>query len=195
MVAARMTRRITCYALRLGAVALCACASFARAEDPVKIEIRSPKPGETLRGKIDMAPLTGLAIAGERPTSFDAMLVRDVSGPTEYPSGIDSDNDGDVGKTERSLTPGVDDTPNTDPDDSILAAEVMAAKSLLGGLDSTRVPVGGASFSGEIDPNAGRGVNANNDALLDLPLSGDFDKARGALEAIKLRGPSGGTNM
>jgi len=162
---------------------------------PVKIEIRSPKPGETLKAKTDMAPLAGLAIAGERATAFDVMVVIDVSGSTEYPSGIDVDDDGVVGQTERSVTPGVEDTPNTDPDDSILAAEVAAAKSLLGGLDASRVHVGVASFSGEIDPNTGRGVNAANDALLELPLTGDFNSARGALEAIKLRGPSGGTNM
>jgi len=162
---------------------------------PVKIEIRTPKPGETLRNKTDMAPLAGLAIAGERATNFDVMVVIDVSGSTEYPSGIDVDNDGILGQTERSTTPGVEDTPNTDPDDSILSAEVMAAKSLLGGLDASRVHVGVASFSGEIDPNTGRGVNAANDAMLELPLTADFNAVRGALEAIRLRGASGGTNM
>src|SRR5262245_11569876 len=108
----------------------------ARAQDamPVKIEIRSPKPGETLKNKTDMAPLAGLAIAGERATAFDVMLVIDVSGSTEYPSGIDVDNDGVIGQTERSVTPGVSDTANTDADDSILAAEVAAAKALLSGL-------------------------------------------------------------
>jgi Mg-chelatase subunit ChlD len=162
---------------------------------PVKIEIRTPKPGETLRNKTDMAPLAGLAIAGERATNFDVMIVIDVSGSTEYPSGIDVDNDGVLGQTERSTTPGVDDTPNTDPDDSILAAEVMAAKSLLSGLDASRVHVGVASFSGEIDPITGRGVNAANDAMLELPLTADFNAVRGALEAVRLRGPHGGTNM
>src|SRR5215471_2671458 len=63
-------------------------------EDAVKIQIQTPRPGETLKNKTDMAPLAGLAIAGERPTNFDVMLVLDVSGSTEYPSGIDVDHDG-----------------------------------------------------------------------------------------------------
>jgi von Willebrand factor type A domain-containing protein len=183
------------------AAAALLCAPAARAQDakgdalPVKIEIRSPKPGETLHNKTDMAPLAGLAIAGERAVNFDVMIVIDISGSTEYPSGIDVDGNGVIGQTERSVTPGVDDTPNTDPNDSILAAEVAAAKSLLSGLDPSRVHVGVASFSGEIDPTTGRGVNAANDAQLELPLSADFNAARGALEAIKLRGADGGTNM
>ena len=162
---------------------------------PVKIEIRTPKPGETLHNKTDMAPLAGLAVAGERPTKFDVMIVIDVSGSTEYPSGIDVDNDGVTGVTVRSLSPGVDDTPNTDPDDSILSAEVAASKALLEGLDPSRVHVGLATFSGEIDPNTGRGVNADKDAMLEVPLTDNYAAVRGALEAVRLRGAFGGTNM
>src|SRR5262245_33810348 len=177
-------------------LALAALAALpARAEDPVRIEIRSPKPGETVKNKTDMAPMAGLAVAGERPTAFDVMLVLDVSGSTEYPSGIDVDGDGTIGQTERSITPGVADTVNSDPDDSILAAEVIACKTLLDQLDPTRVHVGVASFSGEVDNTTGRGTGAGRDALLELPLSGDYNAVRGALEAVRLRGPSGGTNM
>jgi von Willebrand factor type A domain len=178
--------------------AVCAFALLAlpaRADDPVKIEIHSPKPGETVKNKTDMAPMSGLAIAGERPTAFDVMLVLDVSGSTEYPSGIDVDNDGKIGQTERSITPGVGDTANDDPDDSILSAEVAACKALLEQLDPQRVHVGVASFSGEVDTVTGRGMNRGNDALLEVPLTSDYDKVRGALEAVRLRGPTGGTNM
>jgi hypothetical protein len=199
MVGTRMHRRFAVTAsLSRALAALLACAAFAAHADdagPVKIEIRSPKPGETLHNKTDMAPLAGLAIAGERPTSFDVMVVIDVSGSTEYPSGIDVDNDGVTGQTERSLSPGVADTPNTDPDDSILSAEVAAATALLDGLDASRVHVGLATFSGDIDPVTERGVNAANDAQLEVPLTDNYGALRGALEAVKLRGPSGGTNM
>jgi hypothetical protein len=184
--------------LARGFTAVLACLALeARAGDSqaVKIEIRSPRPGETLRNKTDMAPLAGLAIAGERPTSFDVMLVLDVSGSTEYPSGIDVDNDGVTGQTERSVMPGVADTPNTDPDDSILAAEVAASKALLESLDPQRIHVGVASFSGEIDPNTGRAANPANDAQLEQAITADYNAVRGALEAVRLRGPSGGTNM
>ena len=178
-------------------LAVCALAlpAAVRAEDAVKIEIRSPKPGETIKNKPDMAPLAGLAIAGERPTAFDVMLVLDVSGSTEYPSGIDVDNDGKIGQTQRSITPGVGDMANDDPDDSILAAEVAASKALLDQLDPQRVHIGVASFSGEVDTNTGRGAGRGNDALLEVALTANYDAVRGALEAVRLRGPTGGTNM
>jgi Mg-chelatase subunit ChlD len=176
---------------------ICALAltTSARAADPVKIEIRSPKPGETVKNKTDMAPMSGLAIAGERPTAFDVMLVLDVSGSTEYPSGIDVDDDGKIGQTQRSITPGVGDLANDHPDDSILAAEVAASKALLDQLDPQRVHIGVASFSGEVDTNTGRGAGRGNDALLEVGLTSNYDAVRGALEALRLRGPTGGTNM
>jgi len=178
------------------AVAALALPAFApRAEDTVKIEIRTPKPGETVKNKTDMARMTGLAIAGDRPTAFDVMLVLDVSGSTDYPSGIDVDNNGKIGETERSLSPGEPDVPCNDPNDSILAAEVVAGKTLLDQLDPQRVHIGVASFSGEVDPATGRGLNRGNDALLELPLSSDYNAVRGALQAVLLRGASGPTNM
>ena len=83
----------------------------------MRIDIRSPHPGETLRNKIDMAPLAGVAIAGERPSTFDVIVVIDVSGSSAYPSGIDVDNDGVLGETRRSPISSEPDVPNTDPDD------------------------------------------------------------------------------
>lgn len=200
-VAGRMPRPLIPSLARASGHALCAalaCAAFAaRAadDDAVKIEIRSPHPGETVKNKTDMAPLAGLALAGERPVNFDVMIVLDVSGSTEYPSGIDVNGNGKLGETVRSTNPGDPDVPNTDPDDSILAAEVAASKSLLEGLDPKRVHVGVLSFSGEVDEVTGRGLNRGQDALLELPLSADYGAVRGALEAVRLRGPSGGTNM
>jgi hypothetical protein len=183
------------FAALLAVAPLIVVAPVVRAEDAVKIEIRSPKPGETVKNKTDMAPMAGLAVAGDRPTQFDVMIVLDVSGSTDYPSGIDVNNDGKIGETERSLSPGTDDIPCTDPGDSILAAEVTASKTLLQQLDSQRVHIGVASFSGEVDPVTGRGLNRGNDALLELPLSSDYNAVAGALQAVLLRGASGPTNM
>jgi len=181
-------------ALALG-VAL--AAGGARAQDAagVKIEIRSPRPGETIRNKTDMAPLAGLAIAGERPTSFELVVVIDVSGSTAYPSGLDVNGDGVLGETQRSPVSSQPDTPNTDPGDSILAAEVSAAKALLEGLDPARIHVGVVSFSGEVDPVTQRGLGRGDDALLEQALTPDYAAVSRALDAVLLRGPSGGTNM
>jgi hypothetical protein len=172
-------------------------APLASAADPqaVRIDIRSPHPGETLRNKTDMAPLAGIAIAGERPTTFDIVVVIDVSGSAAYPSGIDVDNDGVIGETRRSPIGSEPDVPNTDPDDSILAAEVSAARTLLDGLDPTRVHVGVVSFSGEIDQTTGRRLGRSDDALLEQAVTPDYGAVRRALEAVLLRGANGGTNM
>ena len=161
----------------------------------VQIEIRSPRPGETIRNKTDMAPLAGLATAGERPTSFEVMVVIDVSGSTEYPSGIDVDGDGVLGETQRSPISSQPDTPNTDAEDSVLGAEIAAARALLEGLDATRVHVGVVSFSGEVDPVTQRRLGRSDDALLEQALTPDYAAVRRALEAVLLRGPNGGTNM
>lgn len=183
-------------ALALGAAGL-APAPRAHAQDAnsVQIEIRSPRPGETIRNKTDMAPLAGLAIAGERPTSFDVVIVLDVSGSTAYPSGIDVDGDGLLGETQRSPISSQPDTPNTDPDDSVLAAEVSASRALLDGLDPSRVHVGVVSFSGEVDPVTQRRLGRGDDALLEQALTPDYAAVKRSLEATLLRGPNGGTNM
>jgi len=170
---------------------------IAQAQDamPVQIEIRSPRLGETIRNKTDMAPLAGLAIAGARPTSFDLVVVIDVSGSTAYPSGIDVDGDGVLGETQRSPIASSPETPNSDPEDSVLAAEIAAAKALLDGLDPARVHIGVVSFSGEVDPVTQRRLARGDDALLEQGLTPDYTAVRRALEAVLLRGPNGGTNM
>jgi Mg-chelatase subunit ChlD len=144
-----------------------------------------------------MAPLAGIASAdGQRPANFDVVVVIDISGSAKYPSGIDVDGDGVIGETQRGLLPGMPDVPNTDPEDSVLSAETQAAATLLQGLNPQRVRVGVVSFSGEIDPSTGRRRSPDQqDAWLELPLTSDYDRVRGALQAIVLRGPSGGTNM
>jgi len=179
------------------AAELVAPAPRALAQDAngVQIEIRSPRPGETIRNKTDMAPLAGLAIAGERPTAFEVIVVIDVSGSTEYPSGIDVNGDGVLGETQRSPISSQPDTANTDPADSVLGAEIAAAKALLDGLDPTRVHVGVVSFSGEVDPITQRRLGRGDDALLEQALTPDYAAVRRSLEAVLLRGPNGGTNM
>lgn len=182
--------------LALGAALLApAPRAFAQDANGVQIEIRAPRPGETIRNKTDMAPLAGLAIAGERPTAFEVIVVIDVSGSTEYPSGIDVNGDGVLGETQRSPISSQPDTANTDPADSVLGAEIAAAKALLDGLDPARVHVGVVSFSGEVDPITQRRLGRGDDALLEQALTPDYAAVRRSLEAVLLRGPNGGTNM
>ncbi len=187
------TPRVAALALLLGFVA--PAALFAAEEDGVRIVVDSPARDEVVRGRTDLAPLSGVAFAGDRPAHFDLMLVIDVSGSTRYPSGIDVDGDGSLGRQKTALV-SILDTVNTDPEDSILAAEITGAKRLLEQLDPERVRVGVVSFSGEIDPVSGRRRSVDQvDALLEHPLSSDYERVAVALDAVLFRGPHGGTNM
>jgi hypothetical protein len=163
-------------------------------EPRVRVAVHTPRPGSVVRGRFDVTELAGVAEAAARAVEFDVILVLDVSDSTKYPSGIDVDGDGDLGEQDRDLL-GTD-IPNTDPDDSILSAEVMAGKSLLGTLEPSRVRVGVVSFSGEVDPSTGRRRSASQaDAWVEQPLTHDYEAVRAALERVLLRGPSGGTDM
>jgi len=166
------------------------------AADGVRVVVTSPLTGAVVRNRTDMAPLAGFAEAGERPTHFDVMLVVDVSGSTAYPSGVDVDGDGRVGEQGSSLLKGILPAKNTDPEDSILAAEIAAGRALIEDLDPERVRLGLVSFSGEVDPATGRRRSPNQvDAILEAPLTSDYVRVRAALDAVLLRGPNGGTNM
>ena len=119
---------------------------------PVRIEVDSPKPGETVQNKVHQAPIRGTAVAaGERPALFDVMLVIDISGSTKVASGVDVDGDGEVGINPQFelLPPGTypADTVSTDPGDTILAAEVAAADALIASLDRTAASASASSPS------------------------------------------------
>lgn len=166
----------------------------------VRISIESPRPGEPVQNKVHLAPIRGNAMAsGDSPADFDVMLVIDVSYSTRCASGVDVDGDGAVGvnPSQELMPPGTypEDVCSTDPDDSILAASVAAARSLVDSLDTRRVRLGIISFSGEVNPVTGERARIDQqDAWLELPLSGDFSRARAALAGIYARGPRGATN-
>ncbi len=200
------TRSLRGAAAALGA--LTALAAGVRAETrpapvPVKIFVESPHVGEVVKNEVHQAPIRGTAIAfGERPIDFDIMLVIDVSGSTSNASGSDVDRDGQIGINPR-LDPAAaagaypPDMVSTDPDDSVLAAEVRAADALVASLaPNGRTRIGVISFSGEMNPQTGKRVRYDQqDAWLEVPLTADFAAVRARLPQILRRGPSGGTNF
>jgi len=162
----------------IGGLAATARAEGARAPEPVKILVESPHAGEVVKNEVHQAPIRGTAVAlGERPIDFDIMVVLDVSGSTKNASGSDVDHDGQVGfNPQVELTaPGAypPGTLSTDPDDSILAAEVRAADALVASLPPNgRTRVGVISFSGEMNPRTGYRVRYDQqDAWLEVPLT------------------------
>jgi Mg-chelatase subunit ChlD len=176
-------------------------AAVAASTTPIRIQIESPKDSEPVRNRVHQAPIRGSASTDlTGPSTFDVMVVLDVSGSTRAASGIDVDGDGDVGFDPKMelLPPGTypDDVRNTDPGDSVLAAEVAAAEALLKSVDPQRVRVGVISFSGEPDPVSGRRARPDQqDAWVELPLTSDFSRFPAVLNGILARGPHGATNF
>ncbi|RIK99528.1 MAG: hypothetical protein DCC71_20325 [Proteobacteria bacterium] len=175
-------------------------ASPARAQS-VRVVVDAPRAGERVENRVDQAPVRGTAVAkGEQPSDFDVMLVVDVSKSTTAASGVDVDGDGDVGIDPQLelLPPGTypPDVHNTDPEDSILHAEVAAARALVRSLDPRRSRVGLITFGGEVDPTTGeRRSPTQQDAWLEVPITSDLAQVTQAIDAVLARGASGATNF
>ncbi|HUG37945.1 MAG TPA: vWA domain-containing protein, partial [Candidatus Limnocylindrales bacterium] len=167
----------------------------------VRVVVDSPAPGQVLQSQIHQARIDGSAFAeGDGPDAFDLMIGIDVSYSTRAASGVDVDGDGVVGVNPRLelFPPGTfaPEVMSTDPDDSILHAEVAAARALLDSLDPRRVRVGVFTFAGEVDPTTGMRRRVDQeDAWLEVPLTDDYDLVRRAFQAILARGASGATNF
>jgi Mg-chelatase subunit ChlD len=184
-----------------GALLLAATAAAADSAGGVRVIIETPASGEVVRSELAMAPLAGHAQAGAEPTDFDVMFVVDVSGSTEHCSLVDVDGDGVVGevpawavRAAREATSGWGQC--SDPQDSIVAAEVRAGLALLDDLDPARIRVGVVAFSGALDPSAAaQDPSSSVDARLEQPLTHDFPVVRATLDALAQRLPAGGTNI
>ncbi len=168
---------------------------------PVEIRIDSPTAGTTVESELFMAELSGVAsAAGVDALGYDVMIVMDVSKSTQSASGADVDDDGQLGEDPHlglyAAGEYPDDLFSTDPEDTVLHAEVKAANTLLDGLDARRVRVGLVTFSGEADPETGRQKSPDqHDATLQVPLTLDYAQLRAALRRVLATGPNGATNF
>ncbi len=186
--------------LSVGAVE---AASPMRSERPARVQlaIDTPAPGTVVEGELHMAEIRGSAVAaGGGASRFDVMIALDVSQSTRAASGADVDGDGEVGENPQLglYAPGEfpEDVWSTDPEDTILHAEVSAARTLIESLDPKRVRIGLLTFSGQVDPNTGEQVSRDQrDAHLEVPLTADTGRVRGALDEVLARGPGGATNF
>jgi hypothetical protein len=167
----------------------------------VAVRVHSPAPGTVLEGQLHQAELIGSASAdadlGDR---FDVVLALDVSESTRAASGTDVDRDGVIGVDPRFELVPVGTYPpevvSTDPQDTVLHAEIQAARALLESLDPKRVRVAVVSFGGEVDPTTGRRKRIDQqDAWLEVPLTDDYAQVNRALTAVLARGSNGATNF
>lgn len=176
-------------------------AEESRTPSEVRLRITSPVPGDVTRNRVTMAEVRGLAQSGRSDdTDFDVFILIDISHSTRYPSGLDIDEDGETGFNphQELIAPGTypDDVVCSDSEDTILAAEVGAARLLLEVLDPAHTQVGVIVFSGAVDPETGERVSSQQrDALVKIPLTRDFKKVGVALDEIIEDGPQGATNF
>jgi hypothetical protein len=160
----------------------------------LKLEIEEPSDGSIV-GSPEGAFLAGraLALLGEFKR-FDVVIVLDTSGSTNAASGADINGNGVVGASGLS---GI--FKQTDPGDSILAAEVAAAKNVLESLDPRNTRVGLVSFAGtadQYDPYTQMIYSDDTpDAITEEALTTNYERVLKALDRVFKRGPEGQTNM
>ena len=160
----------------------------------LKLEIEEPTDGSIV-GSPEGAFLAGraLALLGEFKR-FDVVLVLDTSGSTNTASGGDINGNGIIGATGLS---GI--FKQSDPGDSILAAEVAAAKKVLESLDPRNTRVGLVTFAGSAeqrDPYTGIVYSDSQpDAITEEPLTTNYERIAKSLDRVFKRGPEGQTNM
>ncbi len=191
------------FALGSSSLVLLFGSAAARADEPaeVRLVVSSPAPGEIVRNRVTMAPVRGRAESGGGDSSdFDVMVVIDVSYSTRYPSGIDVDEDGLLGinPQQELVLPGTypEGMVCSDSGDTILAAEIQATRELLQVLDAGRTRVGVIAFSGRADPETGERLSVDQqDAVVRVPLTRDFQSIERSLGEILREGPAGATNF
>jgi hypothetical protein len=161
----------------------------------LQLDIEFPEENAVFGGSAG-AFVTGRAIAAEGELRrFDVVIVLDTSGSTIASSGSDINSNGIVGTDRFAGLFG-----QTDPGDSILAAEVAAARALLESLDPRVARVGLVTFAGE-PPQGGRGMivigggRGGPPSVTEEPLTAQYDRIHSALDRVLARGPWGQTHM
>jgi Mg-chelatase subunit ChlD len=170
-------------------------ASAAGAAAEPKVQILSPQAGSHITQQQNSVLVSGkVASQTARSDNVDIMFIVDISGSTANYAGVDF---GDSGQLPDSSFPGGFGRPQISiggfgsggfgfPSmrnlrNSILAAEVGAARRLLTELSSTTTRVGVLTFS--------------ESARVARPLTHDYESVRRVLDSILAGGPYGGTNM
>jgi hypothetical protein len=186
----RLTEAVAALAAALLAGPPAASLAKEGAPDPerLQISIEFPVPGQRV-GDVDGRTLVSgrvLAFTG-RLDLYEMIFAIDVSGSTADPSGIDVDGDGEA-KGRSGMLRRVFGGGKKGAADNILGAEIAAARALLDELDSRTTRVGLVTFSGDA-------LQGTPDALVEVPLTNDYNRVRKGLEEVALIAPEGATNM
>jgi len=153
---------------------------------PLRVRIETPDDGAVVASADADVFVAGrvLTPSGELDV-FDLVIVIDRSKSTDAPTGVDIDGDGYVGRAPESRYA---DGSSDDQGDSVLAAEVVAARTLIEQLDPETTRVAVVAFSGDTDPET-------PDASVLSALSNDYSEANRVLDEVLDDWPSGRTHL
>jgi hypothetical protein len=169
-----------------------------RPGDRVELEVEYPPDGAVVNGSACGVFVAGhaLSVSGES-ARLDVVIVLDTSLSTIDTSGADINGNGIVGRPLVGQAGPIFDEHSSDPGDSVLAAEIAAARLLLRGLDPRRTRLAVVTFSGETsDAHAGGKAGERPEAASTIqPLTSDHVLIDRALSGVLGRKPSGSTHM
>ena len=156
----------------------------------IHLEIEFPGDGAVVSDSACGTFVAGRAMAlGDRSKRFDVALVLDTSGSTAEPTGSDINGNGVVGARQRgrisSLFGG-----STDDGDSVLAAEVVAARQILRDLDPRTTRVAVITFAGGDSEK-----ESGPPALTRQPLTNEYARIEQSLNFILRTEPHGQTHI
>lgn len=166
-------------------------------DEPTRVELRIDHPAD---GSIASDSPCGAFVSGRAHglrgelLRFDVVMVIDTSRSTIDPAGADIDGDGDVGRQRLGHLGSIFGTGSSDPGDSILAAEVAAARQLLHSLDPRSTRAGLVVFAGDPDM-AGWSRGAVRAAHTLEPLTHQYARIERALDDVVRTEPDGSTHM
>jgi hypothetical protein len=156
------------------------------------LSIEYPRDGAQVSSTVCGTFVAGRAQATHgAPRRFDVILVIDTSGSTGQAAGTDVNGNGVTGEArlgEFGVMLGVG---LTDDGDSILAAEVAAARRVLAGLDPRSTRVGLVAFAGQ-PPGSG---SSRKPAVTVAGLTREYEKIEQGLDKLLATGPDGTTHM
>jgi len=162
----------------------------------LRVDVEYPTAGAVV-GNAAGGFLAGRARADRGPAKrYDIVFVIDTSGSTVEPTGQDVNGNGVVGKAPLGAVGNIFGLGSSDPGDSILSAEILAARQILQGLDPRTTRVGLVTFAGIPADMPGRFSNrTRRAAVTEEPLTTSYARIEDALMRIFQRGPDGMTHM
>ncbi|MEM7411641.1 MAG: vWA domain-containing protein [Myxococcota bacterium] len=160
----------------------------------IDLLIEYPPSGSEVESTVCGTFVAGRALATQgEPRSFDVILVIDTSASTSETTGTDVNGNGVIGRPRLGRIGAIFGSSVTDEGDTILAAEVAAARQVLRGLDPRNTRVGLVGFAG--DAGSAGNYAPRRPAYTIEALTRDYERIERGLDEVLATDPEGSTHM